>query len=187
MLLKTTLIFVLSFLAVFRSPPLVKVKVDDNITVDLPEDFERLSQAEVNLKYISSKPPLAVYSDRSRQVDFSVNVAFSRWNPEDLEIMRGFYKSSIMGLYDEVRFIKESVEEIDGRKYVVFEFVSTIKSDEDAILNTSEYQQIYLYSIHHCQLQNDTFPFQLSLYLTKDEWSGIAGNIMQSVKVKNEI
>lgn len=186
MLLKTTLIFIFSLFAVIHSPPLVKVKVDENITVDLPEDFQRLPEAEINLKYVSSKQPLAVYSDRSRQVDFSVNVAFSRWNPEDLDIMRGFYKSSIMGLYDEVRFINESVEEINGRKYVVFEFVSTIKSDEDAILNTSNISK-YTY-IQYTIVNYKTVLFHFNCpFMTRDTWSDTAGSIMRSVKVRNKI
>ncbi len=184
--MKASLIIVVSLLSVLQSSTLVRVKVDENITVDLPQDFARLQEAEINLKYLSSKQPLAVYSDPSRLADFSVNVAFSRWNPEDLEIMRGFYKSNIMGLYDEVQFINESVEDISGRKYVVFEFVSTVKSDEDEILNTENISK-YTY-IQYTIVNRKTILFHFNCpYLAKDEWSGIAGNIMQSVRIKNRI
>jgi hypothetical protein len=181
----TVIVFVFSFLGIYQSTPLVKVKVDDNITVGLPADFERLQQSEINLKYVSSKQPLAVYSDRSRVADFSVNVAFSRWKPEDLEMMRGFYKSSIMGLYDEVRFIKESFEEVNDRKYVVFEFVSTVKAEE-GILNTEPISK-YTY-IQYTIVNYKTVLFHFNCpYMMKDQWSDIAGNIMQTVKIRNKI
>jgi len=186
MSLKLFLILFFSYLALFQSVPLVKVKVDDNITVSLPEDFQRLSEAEVNLKYISSKQPVAVYSDRSKVVDFSVNVAFSKWRPEDLEMMRGFYKSNIMGLYDEVQFINESVEEINDRKYVVFEFVSTVRADEDEILNTESISK-YTY-IQYAIVNYKTVLFHFNCpYLIKDQWSNVAGDIMQTVRIKNKI
>jgi hypothetical protein len=181
----TVIVFFWSSLGLHQSTPLEKVKVDDNITISIPADFERLEQSEINLKYVSSKQPLAVYSDRSRAADFSVNVAFSRWKPEDLEMMQGFYKSNIMGLYDEVRFIKESLEEVNGRRFVVFEFVSTVKPEEE-ILNNEPISK-YTY-IQYTIINYKTVLFHFNCpYMMKDQWSGIAGEIMKNVKIRNKI
>ncbi|MCK5704948.1 MAG: hypothetical protein KAI29_27540, partial [Cyclobacteriaceae bacterium] len=82
----------------FQQAKYVKTKVNESITLLLPEDFTLMSQADLRTKFASDKAPVAAYTDFSRSVDLGVNVAFSRWNAEDLEIMKSFYKSNIMGL-----------------------------------------------------------------------------------------
>jgi hypothetical protein len=42
-----------------------------------------------------------------------------------------------MGLYDEVQFITENVQEINGRDFVVFEFLSKVNDTEGTTINNS--------------------------------------------------
>ena len=63
-------------LTAFQQVKLVKTKVNESITISLPQEFTLMEQAELNRKYVSSKPPVAVYTDYSKTIDLGVNIAF---------------------------------------------------------------------------------------------------------------
>ena len=182
----TGLIVVLFVLSSFQGMKLVKTKVDDSITISIPETFLPMTEAEINTKYVSTKPPVALFTDQSRMVDLGINVAFSRWRPEDLELMRSFYKSNIMGLYDEVQFITEEMREINGRQYAIFEFLSIVTDDENTAFdatNRSQYTYIqYTIVNYKTVLFNFSCPARL-----KGQWQQVAGQIMSTVKIAKNI
>lgn len=175
----------LSFFA-FQSVKFVKTKVDDNITLSLPQDFIPMSPEDLLNKYVSSKAPLAVYTDFNRSVDLGINVAYSRWNEEDLDIMQSFYKSNIMGLYDEVNFIKEGIEEINGRNFAVFEFVSSVNDEEGTTITQSSISKFV--RIQYAIVNGKTILFNFSCpSRQKEKWSPIARQIMESVKISKKL
>ncbi len=168
----------------FQQMKYVKTKVNDSITLSLPEGFRLLEKAEIDRKYVAAKAPLAAFTDAmSGTVDIGVNVAFSQWNPEDLEIMKSFYKSNIMGLYDEVRFITEEVVQIDDEKYAVFEFVSVVRDEEGTSFDqatTSKYTRIHYGIINRkTLLLNFTCPVS-----QQNMWAPVARHVLESVKIK---
>lgn len=174
------------FLFAFQSMKLVKTKIGKSITVSLPDDFMLMSQSEIRSKYVSAREPMALYSDESRNVDFTVNVAYSQWDANDLELMKSFYKSNIMGLYDEVHFLQEDIREINGRRFAVFEFVSSVKGESDSPLNSNAIGR-YTY-IQYTIVNNKTVLFNLSCPThLRDIWGPLARQIMNSVTVKNTI
>ncbi len=180
-----SLIFSILLLSSFQHIKYVKTKVNDHITISLPESFFPMSEADLTTKFASNKPPVAAYTDYSRTVDFGVNIAFSRWNPEDMEIMRSFYKSNIMGLYDEVHFIHEGVETINGRDFAVFEFTSKVIDEEGTSINqraVSKYVRIQ-YAIVRSKtvLFNFTCPAR-----QQQQWAPVAKEIMASVKIDKD-
>lgn len=179
--------FILSwFLFAFQPVKLTKTKIGKSITVSLPDIFILMTQSEVHSKYVSAREPLASYSDETRNVDFSVNVAFSKWNASDLELMKSFYKSNIMGLYDEVHFIQEKIEEINGRSFAVFEFISTIRTESDVPGSANSIGR-YTY-IQYTIINGKTVLFNFSCPTRlKDKWAPIAEEIMNSVKVKDSL
>lgn len=164
---------------------LKKTEVNEHITISLPESFERLTGNEVNQKFISSNAPLAVFSDPTRTVDLSVNTAFSRWREEDISLMMSFYKSTIMGLYDEVQFNKETIEEINGRRFAIFEFVSTVRADEEAIINTRQVSK-YTY-IQYTIVNYKTVLFHFTCPVrARGTWAARAEEIMSTVKISRK-
>lgn len=161
---------------------LKKTSVNEDITLSLPQSFERLNSNEANQKFISSNTPLAVYSDPSRTVDLSVNTAFSRWREEDMSLMMSFYKSTIMGLYDEVQFKKETIEEINGRRFAVFEFVSTVRADEEDIINNRQISK-YTY-IQYTIVNYKTVLFHFTCPVrARGIWAPRAEEIMSTVRI----
>lgn len=177
------LIFSSSLLFSFQQSKFVKKKVSDGISLLLPKDFIPVSEEDLMKKYLSAKPPVAVYTDYSRSIDFGVNVAFSKWNEEDLEIMKSFYKSNIMGLYSEVQFMNESIENINGKDFAVFEYVCAVYDDEGNRGAISKYVRIQ-YAI----VKSKTVLFNFSCPASqKEKWRPIAKEILGSVKISKTL
>jgi len=186
-MIRAVILFIVFFgFAPFQKIKYVKTKVNESITMSLPEEFTLMQEAELNRKYVSSKPPVAVYTDFSKTVDLGINVAYSRWNQEDLEIMKSFYKSNIMGLYDEVQFINENVQEINGRKFVVFEFLSKVNDTEGTTINNSSISK-YI-RIQYTIVKSKTVLFNFSCpAIMKDKWAPVAQEILESVKISKTL
>lgn len=175
-------IFCLLFqLAAFAQ--LKPVKVTDQITVSLPEDFRPMTEQEVSSKYVYTRRPMALYTDYGASVDFGVNRAYNQWSEGDLDILKDFYKANIVSLYDEVNFEKEGLEEINGRQFAVFEFTAVVKPEPDAISNDTALRT-YNY-IQYTIINNNTLVFNLSCPQSNmGKWKAIAPQIMQSVSIK---
>jgi hypothetical protein len=165
---------------------LVKTKVNESITISLPEEFTAMTQTELNTKYVSAKAPVAVYTDYSKTVDLGINIAYSRWNPEDMEIMMSFYKSNIMGLYDEVQFITENIQEINGREFAIFEFLSKVNDTEGTSIDQSSVSKFI--RIQYTIVQSKTVLFNFSCpERLKDKWAPVAKEILESVKISKTL
>jgi hypothetical protein len=173
-------------LMAFQSMKLVKTKVNDSITLSLPQEFTMMTQQELDAKYVTSRAPVAVYTDYSKTIDLGVNVAYSRWNAEDLEIMKRFYKSNILGLYDEVQFITEKIEEINGREFVVFEFLSEVKDTEGTTIGSSSISKFI--RIQYTIVKSKTVLFNFSCPArVKDKWAPMSREILQTVKISKTL
>jgi hypothetical protein len=186
-MIRTFLLIVLvCLLTSFQEFKMVKTKVNESITLLLPAEFTIMDQVDINNKYVSAKPPVAAYTDYSKEIDLGVNIAYSRWNQEDLEIMKSFYKSNIMGLYNEVQFITEKVQEINGRDFVVFEFVGSVVDEEGTSFNQGAIQKFI--RIQYTIVQGKTVLFNFSCpERVKDAWRPVVGQIMESVKISKTL
>lgn len=181
-----TLSMMVFMLASFQAIKYVKTKVNDDITIMLPQDFTMMSPADLSRNYISSKQPLAAYTDLSRVVSLGINLAYSQWNEEDLEIMTSFYKSNIMQLYDEVQFITEEIKEINGKKYAVFEFIASVTDEEGTTVTQSAISKFV--RIQYTIANRKTFLLNFSCPARqRDKWSPIAKEILESVKISKTL
>ena len=177
------LIFLLLFLLLSAQQyKLVKVKIDKHITVKLPSDFTRVPEADVGTKYISYRTPIALYSNSTKEVDFSVNFSVSKWQSSDLELVQSFYKSNIANLFDDIEFLGESIEEINDRKYIVFEFTSSISETQSVLRQGASIKKYYY--IQYTLMKGSVMIFSFSTPLRiMNEWRSTAGEIMHTVKI----
>jgi len=183
---KLSILFLILSLSSFQQVKLVKTKVNNAITIYLPQDFIAMGEADIETKYASAKLPVAGYTDFSRTVDLGVNVAYSQWNPEDLEIMRSFYKSNILGLYDEVQFIKEDVEEIGGYNFAVFEFVSSVNDNDGITVDQSPVSKYV--RIQYTIIKGKTVLFNFTCPASqREKWAPISRQILESVKISKTL
>ncbi|HCX21766.1 MAG: hypothetical protein CMB80_24125 [Flammeovirgaceae bacterium] len=162
---------------------LKRTKVNDHISIEIPEGFRALEQGEIIQKNVSSRPPIAMYTDYNQQVDIVVNETSNTWQGGDYEVIQSLYKSTIANLFTEIQFIQEGIVEKAGRKFIVFEFVSRV-SDEDATFGNNLAISKYTY-IRYTLYQDKILLFNFTCPVKQRErWQDSAHEIMNSVRVK---
>lgn len=124
-------IYLLLFLLALTSfaPPKVKLvptKLSKELTVGVPADFVTMPDAGIAQKYPAARKPVAVYTNASGRVDYSISVRPTTFESMDYGVLIKIYKASIQRLYSKVEFIKEDIRTVNGRDYVAFEFISTV-------------------------------------------------------------
>ncbi len=176
------------FLTVFflfsaQQSKLVKTKISENITARLPSDMYLLPPDELSLRYVSYRMPIAYYTDPMEEAEFSVNISATQWTVSDLGIVKEIYESNIMNLLDDVRMVKDTIETINERKYIVFEFFGTLMPGESLFKIESpirKYHQMQ-YTIKDNKLY--IFSFNVPKRLSP-AWETTASAIMHSIKIK---
>lgn len=164
-------------------PKLVKTKVNDAITVLVPQDWQPMDGMDFNERYPSVRAPLAAYTDHERLADFSVNISATQWPDKDLELAQKFFKSSLMNLFDKVDMISEGVRETGNKKVIYFEFNSRMNGNKrqegfsDPVLRYSYVQ--YLLGAQRTVVFSFSCPRRL-----QPEWQETAGAMMMGIKVK---
>lgn len=169
----------------FRMPgnDLVKKQLTENIQVSLPAAFLPMNEDMLSQRYLSARKPLAAFTNENQLVDFTVSTSNTRWGVDDLPILKDFYRANLMELYDEVEFSRAEIEEINKQPYVVFEFTSVVRPEENAM---SMQQPVRKYTrIQYTVYNNETLVFNFSCpQMRQQEWEPTARNIMQSIKLK---
>lgn len=162
----------------------VKTEMGEGITLKVPESFVPLADNLMEQKYLSSRKPIALYTNENQQVDLGVNTSNARWRANDLPMLQSFYRSNIMALYDEVTFMKEAIEKVNGKDFAVFEFVSLVRPEENALTAQRPIRKYtYIqYAIHNGKsyVFNFTCPAE-----QQSQWQEVAKTIMESVKISN--
>lgn len=165
----------------FSTDKLVKAKLNDKVTVYIPENFTPMTKEDMELRYESYRLPLALYTDPNRLADFGVNRSYSRWQPEDLEMMGQFYEVSILELYDKVDFIDKGMKEVNGHKFVFFEFESIVFPDNDFQDSARKYTYL-MYGLS----EGTTYLFNFTCSQNlQEEWQSTARTMMNQVRLKD--
>lgn len=171
---------------------LVKTKINDKITVSIPNDFSIMPEDAYARKYGAYRKPLAMYNSSNGYVDFGINtavnrsmrsVASSEWKEEDLNILKGIYKSSIAGMHAEVQFIQDKIETINKHKFIILEFIGTVKDEEKNLISGNKELKQYSYIQYAVEdativIFNFTCPAKF-----KPQWQDVAKEMMQSIKL----
>lgn len=113
-------------LSLVPKPKLTTVKLASGFSVGVPVGFAALPDDGIAAKYPAPRKPLAVYSNPSGRVDFSVAQRPTTFLSTDYAVLLKIYKASIQRLYSKVEFLSEDIRTVNGRDFVSFEFVSTL-------------------------------------------------------------
>ncbi len=182
--MKLLVTLLLSFLGLllFGQERLETVKVNDKISLKIPESFNSMTDGERVNKFVSSKTPLGMYTSEDRTIDLGINTNVMPWIPGDEEKLRSFYKGTYETLFTEVEYFQDTIKEINGKKFIVFEFLSTLVED-NAIsgTKTSRYYSYIQYTSYNNQILLFNFGCKPSQMRT---WQPVAKKIMESVKVR---
>lgn len=163
-------------------PKMKKVKLTEGVTAQMPEEFRPMTDDEIAQRYFTYRKPVALFTDRRAIVDFGLNISTTTWKYEDLPILKSFYKSSIMQMFTNVNMLKEEIEEINGRKYAVFEFISEVRSEPNAVVKRAP-KVNYTYLLYtvvgeDVHVINFTCPAEV-----RKEWRPVAQAMMKTVKI----
>ena len=158
-----------------------KHEINEEISYMVPTSFVLMSSSDRIRKFVSAREPLAMHSTVDREVDLGINWNPMRWTSSDNEMVYGFYKASIQSMFDNVEFIQDEIKEVNGKKFIVFEFVSTLKS-ENAFSGTksSRYYTYIQYTSYNNQVLLFNFGCKARLMST---YQSVAKDIMNSVKI----
>lgn len=181
--MKSIFILLLVFVVSSFVPDKLKpVKITNNITTSLPTDFGIMPDDLIASRYPAQRKPIGAYTGGNGQVDFMVTERPSTFAKSDLPMLQKFYKPSIVSMYSEVAFIREELKTINGRDFLVFEFVSSVK-DEDRKKN--KLAPIRKYTIVQYTIENDKlliFTFNCPAAL-QQQWQTTGNKIMRSIKI----
>jgi hypothetical protein len=181
-ILNVLTVMVLACLAADQ-PKLVKTKVNDHITVSIPKDWRSMDDVDFSQRYPSVRAPLAAYTSDDRLVDFSINISATQWPDADLEMVKSFFKASMLNMFDRVDMLSEGVREINGRKFIVFEFDSRIngnRQEEGFTDPVLRYAHIaYLVEPGRTLVFSFTCPKRM-----KEEWQETSRAMVKAIKVK---
>ena len=154
----SVLLLLLALTAFGPKPKLTTVKLGAGLSVGVPATFMPLPDDGIAVKYPSPRRPLAVYSNPSGRIDFSVAVRPTTFESFDYGVLLQIYKSSIQRLYTKVDFLKEDIRTVSGRDFMYFEFVSTVADTRrsNQLAPIKKYQAVQ-YAIKGQQLYIFTF------------------------------
>ncbi len=164
------------------SQKLFPVEVTEEISMKISSEFVNMSNKDRMEKIASSKIPLATFSTESQEVTLSINDNPMQWTSKDTEVVYGFYKASVNALFDEIKFIQDGVKEINGREFIVFEFVSTVRDDN--VFSSGRGERNYTY-IQYTSYNDKVLLFNFGCPARLQfEWEDAVEEMMQSVRVK---
>jgi hypothetical protein len=169
------------YIAQSQEIDLQKTAVTDDISLMVPSDFIPMGPQDFRNKFISYRQPLAGFTTEDRSTDLIVNVSKTPWSNQDMDLLKDFYENNILNLFDQVEFLTNELQEINGRDYAVFEFTSTVKGDPNSLRNKSavhDYRYM-LYAVESFEVYVFTFYCPARL---KDRWQPVASKIMSSVQ-----
>ena len=158
-----------------------RTEVDSEIILELPETFYLMPFEDGKQRVASYRKPTALYSDQDRLVEFGVNKSFSKWYSDDLELLQSFVKASLLNLYSNVEMLNEEIVDVNGRRFIIFEFDSKVAGPADSNLTPIKKYTLLYYTLYNGQ--TILFNFSVHFY-EKDYWQPIAQSIMSSIKIK---
>lgn len=180
-LLITVVVLILPAVLMAQEVSLTKTKVTDDISLLVPSEFIPMGPQDIRNKFISYREPIAGYTSEDRSVDLVVNVSKTPWSNQDMDLLKEFYENNIRNLFDEVNFIRNEVQEINGRDYAVFEFTSTVKGDPNSLRNqapVNDYRMV-LYAVQDFSVYIFTFYCPTRIM---DSWQATAQEIMSNIR-----
>jgi hypothetical protein len=186
--------FFIGFIAVFflcaEVPKMHSVTLVEGIHILLPKDFLPMSDDDIAQRYPSTKKPVSFYTNLDRTVDFGLNISKSRWSGVDIDLLHKIYKSTIMESYEKVTFLKDTVEQINGRPYSVFEFISTF--DKTTKYQYFQFTILAQTKVEAAQETGDLVPGNANHILIfnltapsgdQKQWQPVAAKVMKSIRI----
>ncbi len=162
-----------------KSGKLLTAKINDFITIPVPEDFKQMNDDELAAKYPSGRKPLVMFSSIDLLTNFGVNATNTAWEEKDLAILKDFQKANIRTLYENAAFTRDEITKVGKKQFAVFEFVGDASSEGG---RTAKYKQYYY--MMYCIVRKQVFVFNFNCPNTeKQAWQPMVQKMMAGVRV----
>ncbi len=182
--MKQLLIVLLVASIIPQDTKLIKVKLNEVVSIKLPKDFTPMTPEDQAQRVFSYREALALYTSPDRSTEFGANTSLSRFRSDDIQLLKEFYKSNIVNLYTDVEFYSEEIKNIHGRDFAIFSFSSItmdVDANSDGSLNPISKYTYIAYTVAN----GTTYLFQISTPVRQREaWEPVAIKIMESIKIK---
>jgi hypothetical protein len=160
-----------------------KTKINKEIIMMIPEGLRPMSEAQRIQKYVSNREPIAMYTSTDALADFGVNINSSQWASDDYDVLRQFYRSGIFNLYDDVDFYRDTIQVINDRPFISFEFRGTLYGKEGSFRGNQSLSK-YVY-ISYTLKDDRIMLFNFSApYAIRNQWRQNVDKMMQSIQIK---
>lgn len=163
-------------------PKLTTVRLAPGLSVAVPQGFTPLPDEGIAAKFPSPRKPLAVFSNPSGRVDYSVSVRPTTFGP-DYNILLPLYKASVQRLYTKVEFLTQEVRKVNGRDFVALEFVSTLTDNRRSAITLAPIRKYeYLeYAVQGEQLYIFSFSAPAD---EQAQWRPVAQAVLSGISLK---
>ena len=171
-----------STLPLAPKPKLTTIKLSSTLSVGVPVGFTALPDDGIAVKYPAPRKPIAVYTNPSGRVDFSIALRPTPFLSADYAVLLKIYKASINRLYSKVEFLTEDIRTINGRDFISFEFISTLTDirRSSSLAAIRRYQAVQ-YAIKDEQLYVFTFVAPIE---EQAQWRPVAQAVMGAIALK---
>ncbi|MGB0522088.1 MAG: hypothetical protein ACPGJS_03970 [Flammeovirgaceae bacterium] len=178
-------LLILPLLAFTNTPKLKKRKLTDGVTMLLPESFITMTEEDMKKEVLTYRQPIVMYKDIQSQGNMALNISATRWSKNDLGMLQSFYKSTLLSTHSEVEFIQESIKDIGGNQFAVFEFTSAVKPVRVMLEDKGSLKK-YNY-IQYTIVGNKVMIFSFSCPIAlRKHWQGTIKQMMDSAVVKDK-
>jgi len=162
---------------------LMKVKVNEELSVLVPKDWNPMDEQDIAQRYPSVRAPLVAYTNLERVADFSVNISATQWPDDDATLAQKFFKAGVMNMFDKVEMIDEGIRVTSGKKFIYFEFESRVNGSRQQEENKEPVLR-YTY-IQYLIQPGKALVFSFSCpKRQKEAWQETAREMMKGIKVK---
>ncbi len=171
-------ILLLGVIAMAAGIKMQKVHLIDGIDAKVPAAFYRMTEQDINERYLTYKMPLAMYSSEDRLAEFGLSISDNFWEGSDLELLGEFQQSNLNYLYDKLEIEKQGVREVHKHQVYYFEFTSATRY-------SNSYERKYTI-VQYMIVQNRILVFNFSCpKFDREKYQDAAWQIMNSIKIKS--
>lgn len=158
-------------------------KINADVSVKLPQELQTMLPEDIAQRYPSVRTPLGAFTTAERLVDFSVNISATQWPDKNADIAKGFFRASILNMFDRVQILKEGIHELHHKRFIYFEFTSRMNAGRG---DTGSGDPLSRYTyIMYLLGQGRTLVFTLTCATDlQEQWQPVAETIMKSVHVR---
>jgi len=133
----------------YQEPKLKRQKLNEGISILMPETFRKMSDDELAGKYFTYRKPIAMFTDDRGHADIGLNYSATKWSYADLDILKDFYFSTFSNMYGEIQMIDEGIRTHGSYKFAYFEFTADVRDDSKIVERRSK--PVYVYIMYTVQ------------------------------------